>query len=260
MWLAFGDDSVLPVKYVRRTSLGTLVSVGAVVFDESGLADYSSKIALLRTRLGIPLDCELKWSPEDGSWLKAPEGAKHRTLIRKAMLAAAVETGAKSVVVTIEQGLTQTEARVRGLALRYLYDKLSIYMKDGTGRGVLIADEPGGGPKDQKKWLASTVALTSEGSAYTRPEQIVLPIVTAQSHHIEHLQLADLVVSATTQAIAGNDYALEFPSSLSALAHRNAYGRIGGAGVTLWPPQLYDLYFWLFDATRCRVPRSRRRA
>ena len=25
----------------------------------------------------------------------------------------------------------------------------------------------------------------------------------------------------------------------------NRQGRIGGAGITLWPPRLVDLYFWL---------------
>ena len=41
--------------------------------------------------------------------------------------------------------------------------------------GVVVADEPGSGPRDRAKWLRETLPLTGEGTGYTRPEQIVLP-------------------------------------------------------------------------------------
>ena len=41
--------------------------------------------------------------------------------------------------------------------------------------GVVVADEPGGGPGDRAKWLRGTLPLAGEGTGCTRPEQIVLP-------------------------------------------------------------------------------------
>ena len=107
---------------------------------------------------------------------------------------------------------------------------------------MVVADEPGGGPAQRAAWLRDTLPLTDEGTTYTRPGQIVLPIVTARSDHVPHLQLADLIVSATVAAVAGNPYATELLPYLGRLADRlpakvpAGAGRVGGAGLTLWRP------------------------
>ena len=53
------------------------------------------------------------------------------------------------------------------------------------------------------------------------------------------------IAGATTAAIAGNRYALELLPELKALSHRNSHGRIGGAGLTIWPPSLVNLFHWV---------------
>jgi hypothetical protein len=244
MWFVFADDS--EEKNPRRRGLGHLVGVGAVLFPESSLLEYSEDIRSLRMELGVPSDVELKWSPSAGSWLKTVEGNAIRTALRKRMLTLACNLHARSLVVVWDRGSIEwSVSDTRREVLKYLYDKVSLCLASLDDYGVVIADEPGGGPGDQRAWLAETLPLTDEGTDYTKPERIVLPITTAPSHHIPHLQLADLVASATTATIAGNRYALELKPELIALAHRNLHGRIGGAGLTLWPPELKNLFHWV---------------
>ena len=246
MWFLFADDS--EEKSPRRPGLGHLVGVGAVLFPEESLIAYTVGIRSLRTELGVPSSVELKWSPPDGNWLKTPEGNTIRTALRTRMLDLASDLGARSLAVVWDRGkVSWPVADVRQQVLKYLYDQASLCLRIMDGQAVVIADEPGGGPSDQKAWLAETLRLTDEGTEYTMPDRIVLPIMTAPSHHVPHLQLADLIAGATTAAVAGNPYALALKPQLTRLAHRNNRRRVGGAGLSLWPPDLYNLFHWLYN-------------
>jgi hypothetical protein len=46
--------------------------------------------------------------------------------------------------------------------------------------------------------------------------------------------------------VAGNRYALELAPLLRQLAHKNAYGYAGGAGIKLFPNDLLNLHYWAF--------------
>jgi len=246
MQFVFVDDS--EERTPRRLGLGHLVGVGAVVFPERSLVGYTDGMRALRDELGVPRNIELKWSPPDGHWLKTPEGNAIRTSLRRRMLTLAGELGAHSLTVIWDRGhLAWSIPDTRRTVLTYLYDKVSLCLATMDDHGVVIADEPGGGPADQKAWLAKTLPLTDAGTDYTKPDRIILPITTAPSHHIPHLQLADLVTGATTAAIAGNRFALDLKLELMALVQRNSYGRVGGAGLTLWPPDLNNLFHWICD-------------
>src|SRR5262249_13655065 len=203
VWFVFADDS--EEKHPRRLGLGHLVGVGAVLFPEGSLIAYTEGIRQLRNELGVPPGIELKWSPPHGSWLKSAEGNAIRTPLRKRMLMLAKDLDARSLTVVWDRG--QVEWAVpdtRREVLKYLYDKVSLCLTTLEAHGVVIADEPGGGSAEQRAWLAETLPLTDEGTYYTKPERILLPITTAPSNHIPHLQLADLIAGATTAAIAGN--------------------------------------------------------
>jgi hypothetical protein len=58
--------------------------------------------------------------------------------------------------------------------------------------------------------------------------------------------LADLIIAATTAAVAGRPAGLDLAPLLNTVAHKNAMGTAGGAGIVLWPPQLYNLHYWAF--------------
>ena len=96
MYLAFVDDS--EERQPRRDQLGHLVGVGAVMLPETSLATYAAGISALRDELGVPQETELKWSPDDGSWLKGKEGNAVRTQLRSRMLDLAAAADARSIV------------------------------------------------------------------------------------------------------------------------------------------------------------------
>ncbi|MEU7925097.1 hypothetical protein [Micromonospora sp. NPDC049107] len=243
----FADDSEINAKHVHRRGLHHLVAMAAVAFTGDGMTRYSMTMRNVRTHLGVPTNCELKWSPANGSWLKTPEGNRARPMLRRAMLHAAIEAGARSVTVIYDRTGDEPVDQVRAKVMRYLYDKVSLHLANSGGKALMIADEPGGGGEARRTWLAASRELTQVGTPFTAPEWIGLPIMACPSDHLEHLQLADLIAGATTAAVAGNPHALELRDDLAQLADRNRAGRLGGAGVTLWPPRLVDLYWWLWD-------------
>jgi hypothetical protein len=58
--------------------------------------------------------------------------------------------------------------------------------------------------------------------------------------------MADLVTAATTAAVAGRKSGLDLVPQLKALAHTRLTGETAGAGIVLWPHDLYDLHWWVF--------------
>jgi hypothetical protein len=81
----------------------------------------------------------------------------------------------------------------------------------------------------------------------------VLPVVTADSRHVTHLQFADLIAAATTSAIAGHPPALELGPLLAKLMHRHSLGDVNGAGLVLFPEN-YNLLYHCFGETRYSKP------
>ncbi|WP_284740518.1 DUF3800 domain-containing protein [Amycolatopsis sp. RTGN1] len=252
MWLVLCDDS--EQLNPSRAGLGHLVGLGAVLFPEETVALYSTRIKAARAELGVPPIAEIKWSPKSGSWFKTAEGRPVRAELQRRMIDAAVEAGARSISVVWARGRLEWEIpRVRAMVLGFLYDKVSNFLRnqDPQGRGIVVADEPGGNSAEQHAWLADTLPLTTKGTKFNAPTRIVMPILMAPSHHVPQLQLADLVAGVTVGAVAGSPYATALMPNLLRIASRDEGGRVGGTGLTLWPPDLANLYWHVCrDTTR----------
>lgn len=165
------------------------------------------------------------------------------------MLAAAKKCDIRSAVVVLDHGASyraKSTAQAGLEVLAWLYERIEMSLTDCRDHGVVIADQPGGGAKAEKYWLTETLSLTSNGTKHVKAERVVMPIVTAPSHHVPHLQLADLVTAATTAAVAGRKSGLDLAPLLKELAHTRPTGETAGAGIVLWPKELYDLHWWVF--------------
>jgi hypothetical protein len=244
MKFVFIDDSVQ--RNPPRAGLGELVALGAVIVPEDQITGFASDLIAVKNRLGIPQDEEVKWSPAKGSFLARAGGAT-ATELRVGILRAATCRGITSVVHVLDHSLVYKDrsmVEVGQELLKWTYDKVAFGL-EGQG-AVMIADKPGGGAAQESQWLTRTLALTNDGTAYTAPGMVVLPVLTAGSHHVPHLQLADIVTAATTAAIAGRPHGRSLTPLLHQLARKNTRGYVGGAGITLWPPELRDLLFWEF--------------
>jgi hypothetical protein len=241
--LVFLDDSEQTDP--PRAGLRRLLAVGAVIVPEAAVAGYAADLAAIRTDLDVPPGDELKWKPSRGSFLASAGGEINRTL-RTRMLEAAIAQQVRTVVVIRDFGVSRIKEEVGHELLRYLYERISMHLDAHDDLGIVIADKPGGGAREDGRWLAETLPLTDGGTEYIAADRIVLPIVTAPSHHVPHLQLADLVVAATTAAVAGLPHGMELAPLLRELMVTSWYGNRGGSGIVLRPNALVNLYHWVF--------------
>jgi hypothetical protein len=253
MRVAFLDDSEQASP--PRAGLGHLLAFAAAIFPEESLTPFAAGLSGIVAELGIPPGEEIKWNPPRGSFLKAAGGHLVKTL-RRRMLEAAVGHQVRTVTVIIDHNAAYTrlsQAEVGKIILKWLYERVSMHLGDHDDVGIMIADKPGGGAKEEKRWLADTLELTSDGTEYVQPGRVVLPVVTADSRHVPHLQLADLIAAATTGAIAGIPPALELGPLLAKLMHRHSLGDVNGAGLVLWPEN-YNLLYHCFGETSASKP------
>lgn len=152
MWITFVDDSK-QTKPVRQ-HLGELVAVGAVFVPEESLTLYAEDLASIRLGLGIPKEEELKWKPPKNSFLAKADGPVVAKL-RRRMLQAAAARGIRSAVVIWDRGhLDWERASIEPEILRYLYERIELFLQEKTTRGLVIADVPGGSNADNNRWLS----------------------------------------------------------------------------------------------------------
>jgi hypothetical protein len=171
------------------------------------------------------------------------------------MLEAAAVHHARTVTVILDHSATYTshsQAEAGKVVLKWLYERVSMLLADYNDAGIMIADKPGGGAREEKRWLADTLALTNDGTEYVQPGRVVPPVLTADSRHVPHLQLADLIAAATSGAIAGHPSALELGRLLATLMHRHTLGYVNGAGLVLFPRH-YNLPYHCFGETGGRL-------
>lgn len=242
MRIVFVDDS--QQQDPPRAGLERLLAVGAVSFPGNQVSGYAADLNIIRAELGIPEAEELKWAPDRGSFLK-----NNWSLVgplRTKMLEAAARREARTMVVILDHGVRYTDLTVvevgAEVLLKRLYERVTMHLGDLGDIGLIITDKPGGGSAEEKKWLADSLALTRLGTEYVKPDQIILPIVTADSRHVPHLQLADLVVAATTAAYAGRQSGLDLAPLLRPLMHRHRLNYVNGAGIVLVPEHM-NLYY-----------------
>ncbi|GGV68541.1 hypothetical protein GCM10010261_62270 [Streptomyces pilosus] len=253
MYFAFMDDSSRKRKDVPREGLGALHAYGAVIFSQESLQPYREQLARLRQELGVPAGTEFKWSP-DGGPLHKKWTDLHTARVR--MLEVAIELEVRACVVVCAPELMSgwSETDLKSEMLEYLYERVTYTL--GEGKGIMIADQPGGGRPDETRWLADALALDTDGTQYVKPadKHILLPIITTRSDHVDHLQLADLVAAATTALIAGAPAATPYKELIYKLLAKNYRGYVGGTGLKFIPSATYNsralinLAYWVFGS------------
>jgi hypothetical protein len=141
----------------------------------------SSTISDIVSELGIPAGEEIKWNPPRGSFLRGADGHLVKTL-RRRMLEAAIGRQVSTVTVIIDHDAryqSYSKPELGKTILKWLYERVSMHLDDHGDVGIMIADKPGGGTREERRWLAETLELTSDGTEYVEPGRVVLPVVTA---------------------------------------------------------------------------------
>ncbi|GAA3737643.1 hypothetical protein GCM10022239_11690 [Leifsonia bigeumensis] len=246
MHVVYADDSAQKGK---REGQGMLVALGAAAFEESHVKPFADDFYAIYDKHGIPHEVELKWSPDSRvDWFRAEGKTELLTPVRRAVLKAAVEHEVRIFASIWDKGaqLTMRGQPAEHWVIQFLFERVAMFLENADHRGMIVFDKPGGSHQDEDAWIEGTRYLTDLGTEYVKSTAIIAPILTAPSHHHPHLQLADLVVGATTAAFAGNKYGLALMKRLKPMFHTNYWGNsIGGSGVKLYPDHVCNLYHWV---------------
>lgn len=247
MHLFFVDDA--GQKEPRRLGMGQLVSVGGIIIHGDQARELEGYVDWVLREFGFPKGETFKWSPAKGSWMYDGLKDKVRQAFFCQILDATAATGTK-VQVTIEDksrrvanSASEThEQDVITLAL----ERFQSFLGREKSSGIVIAAQPGGGPKDEKRFLAECLQLRDAGSDYVQFDRLATNVLTSPFVNARLLQVADVVVSCTTALVAGNDkHSLPVFDRIKPLFLAED-GRIGGVGLKLHPlPCFGNLYHWL---------------
>jgi hypothetical protein len=243
--LLFLDDSV---QQGRRSGLGQVVAVGGVFVREERLQPLERKIDDICEAHGLPAKSEVKWSPPPTNWIHDHLVEKKREECYREILQAAAEHEVRAVVAVLDLGrkpMSITTAVHQDLT--FVFERATIYLQNEKRLGLIIADKPGGGKKQEEEVLDVVLETIQAGTDFVPPTQIPINVMTTHSRLVRSLQLADLIVGITTAMVAGAErYAAPLFPIIRPMFLRHQYKwTIGGTGLKIHPRSMTNLYHWV---------------
>lgn len=240
----FADDSSQDSK---RSGMGKVIGFGGLFIDEQNLRDLDTELKKITNNYGIPQDEEIKWSPKRGSWLYKNLHGDERRECYKEILEAAKNFDCRAIVVAWDTGRTTLKGDAAfEKVFDFTVERISVHLDKRSSLGTIVADKPGGGKKEDEKFIEAFLNKIFSGTPYVTPENIPINILTTPSHLETHLQIADLISSITVAMVSGQDrYAKHLFPTIKDMMVKNHLGFIGGTGLKLFPDSLTNLYYWL---------------
>lgn len=246
MYSVFVDDA--QQKKPTRPGLEPLVATGGVVAPGNAVAILEKQIEDTCDNYRLSTSDEFKWSPgreKNHSRFRALANPK-RTEFFERILSLAKQSEVEALVII---------SNIRSKpVVNYLSDHKfatfaalleRINMLDSYS--IVISDQPGGGPRNNKKLLDNCKRLITKGTPFQDMKKISINVVTTLSRYNRLLQLADVVTSCTLSYISGENKHSPplFKQHIIPLVRRHN-ARYGGAGIKIHPAYLYvNLYHWL---------------
>ena len=253
MHFIFADDA--SQKRPTRKGMGPLVAIGGIIVAEDALQNLENEINELCKEAGFPPKAIFKWSPRPSLWMskKLTEDKRENFFIKALNLAN--QHGAKALVVMEDKkarsatGVKKHEEDVVKLFLEHVHNYLSSIIAEG----IVIIARPSGGRRDEDSFLSNCVDALEKGTDYVKYSCIALNILTANMNFVRLLQLADIVSSCSTAAIAGESRFTPpvFSVVKELLIKQTVPDRFGGIGLKIHPDFKYiNLYHWLLGDTQ----------
>lgn len=244
MQLFFADDSA---QRSVRDGMGKLLAFGGVLVDSARLRSLSSAIDDVANAYGIPTGEEIKWSPRKGSWIYSNLQGDARSSCYGEILRAAIDHDCKAIVVLCDYEMRNLKPEWGfDRCVQYTLERVSTYLSATSEEAVIVADRPSGGHREADEFLNLFVKHLAGKHNHMVKETFALNLLTAPSHMVRQLQLADLVVAITTAMFSGQSkWASEHFDSVKEMFIRNNFGFIGGTGAKIYPDQLTNLYHWV---------------
>ena len=150
---------------------------------------------------GFPAKEQFKWSPGSELWMhdNLRDPARQDFFVRVLSVLSRLEC--KAVVVVVDSafpGTTHWAGLDRSLdAVVDLIGQVDERLSEAEQLGLLLMDQPGGGPIERREFCSSCAEYWGELARGRGDRRIVVPPVATDSRHIRLLQAADLVTSCT---------------------------------------------------------------
>lgn len=237
-----------------RNGMRPLVAVGGLVVDATNLRALCDGLDSACAAAGFPgrpdRGAEFKWSPGRDLWMRSNLVDEARARFYASVLETAKAHDTTAIVVAVD-----TKAQAAHTSKSCEMDALLLVLERfhktlGSEDGIVVCDTPSGDRADETSFLSSCLAELASGTEYVKFKQFALPVLTAASHLVRPLQVADLVTSCTLAFIAGE--ARFSPTTFEHIKPilRRDGSRVGGYGVKIHPDYRYgNLYHWLLGDT-----------
>jgi len=216
------------------------VGIGGVIFHD----DYLNNLFILfnqkKASHSIPPEEEIKWSPPKNSWIAKNLIDDNRILAYSDILGLVRSFNGKIIVAVIQRDTSkQSLIEAKWKCIEFVTERFQFYLQTHEDRkGLIIADFPGSG-KEEKKLLQDYYQLLEKGTKYVKPSNIVMNLLTTESHLNPALQVADLVVGITTgMCTPQRNYALQYWEIVKHNFHRNQNGEVMGCGLKVFPNEI----------------------
>jgi len=262
----FADDSCQTKP--RRPGMNPFVAIGGIRVDAEQLGPLNTALEeLCRNKYSFPAGEEFKWSAKR-SWMARALTEKQR---RKFYLAVLDILGHHDVVATV-MSTTRTRLNNKSIesatneATKFYLERIEQQCQRRNKQAFIVVDRPGGGRNEEVAFLKRCTGVVEDGTYWVKFAHIAHGLLAADSRTSRLLQAADLVVSCTAAAIAGQKYATGIFDAIVPLFDRSG-DRVQGYGLKIESDDLNaNLYHWLLGAeyfwhgrSRMRLPRTNRR-
>lgn len=250
-WL-FVDDSRQNAPGRDGMQNRPLLAVGGVIVDGTAVRALSQALDEVCCAVGFPRrplrESEFKWSPGKELWMRDNLKADAREQFFKTVIDRVRTHSASAIVVAVDTCARPAHAGKSHEmdALLMLLERFHSALQAGE-EGIVVCDTPSGSRADEHGFLGDCVEALAAGTDYVKFDRLALPVLSAPSHLVRLLQVADLVTSCILAYIAGEPrYAPPIATEIRSVLRRDG-NRVGGYGVKLHPDYRYgNLYHWLF--------------
>lgn len=232
-----------------RKGMSPVVAVAGLHVPSDSIRILENGLDELCRATGFPANQEFKWSPDKKTWMhKNLQGeARHDFFV--SALRKARDAGATAIVVIEDQKARpalSTSANAEQDVVRLFLERAQHQLERTGTEAIVIADRPGGGAKEEKRFLTDCLKTLRTGTNYVVPARVAF-VMTTDSGLARLLQLADVITGSTLAYVSGEkNYAPRLFPAVRPLI-REEHGRIGGCGVKIHPDGRYaNLYHWLF--------------
>ncbi|WP_456414744.1 DUF3800 domain-containing protein [Oceanithermus profundus] len=252
MDIFFADDSRQGKP--SRPGMGPLVAAGGVYVPEPSIKTLEREIDQLCLDTGFPNDNEsgkFKWSPGRDLWMRDNLVGEDRKKFFIELLTLAHRHDVNAIVVVADikyNPAIPTSVSPEDDVITLLLERVNNEFEINNTNGLVVVDRPSGGRGEENKFLMRHFETLRLGTRYVDFNKILLNVLSASSNFIRILQLADVVTSATTAYVSGEDRfspdVFEYIKPLLSSRH----GRRGGFGLKIHPDAIYvNLYYWLLN-------------